>query len=225
MGAKTAKKSQKGLIFTEYKAKEFLQKYAETHKALLLNQKEVKKLLLEKRFSLNFTFPLVLKISSDILIHKTEENAVKIVYNEQDFFKTLTDFDKKIIKYKARGIIVEEFVSGREILLGIKKDKTFGHVIGMGLGGIFTEIVKDISFRACPIESEDFDSMLNDLKFKSLILGIRGKKNNIETLKKLVIEVSKIPLKNPNIEELDINPLILNEKSCKIVDARIIFEK
>jgi len=223
MSVKTAKKSQNDLVFTEYKAKEFLKKYAETPKNLLLDQKEVKKLLISKKFTLNFNFPVVLKISSDFLIHKTDEGAVKTVYNEQDFFKTLVDFEKKITKFKARGVIVEEFVSGQELIVGIKKDNTFGHVIGLGIGGIFTETIKDISFRACPINSDDFDSMLNDLKFKSLVLGTRGKKNDIETLKKLVIEISKIPEKNPKILELDINPLILNEKYCKLVDARIVF--
>ena len=225
MGAKKARKSQEGIVFTEYQAKEFLKKYAEIPKHLLLDPKEVKKMLLEKKFSLDFAFPFVLKISSDFLIHKTEEGAIKIVYNEIEFFRTLIDFDKKIIKYKARGILVEEFVKGQEIIIGIKKDKTFGHVIGLGIGGIFTEAIKDISFRACPLISEDFYSMLDDLKLKEIILGIRGKKNNIESLKETLIEISKIPEKHPEISELDINPLILNEKDCKIVDARIVFEQ
>ncbi len=228
MGEKKAKKgqtSQENIVFTEYKAKDFLKKYAETSKDLLLDAKEIKKLLLEKKFSLNFSFPLVLKISSDFLIHKTEEDAVRIVYNEMDFFKTLGEFDKKLAKLKARGVIVEEFLKGQELIIGIIKDKTFGHVICLGLGGISVETVKDISFRACPLAPEDFDSMLDDLKMKDMVYGIRGKQNNISLLKKIVMDISQIPLKNPKILELDINPLFLNEKSCKIADARIAFER
>jgi hypothetical protein len=227
MGVKKAKKSQgtENIVFTEFKAKDFLKKYAEVPRGIIIEEKEVKKMLLEKKFNLNFSFPVVLKISSDYIIHKTEENAVKIVYTEQDFFKTLNEFEKKITKFKARGILVEEFVKGQELIVGIKKDRTFGHVICLGLGGIFVETVKDISFRACPLNSEDFDSMLNNLKMKNLIIGIRGKKNNVEELKKTVIEISKIPLKYPSILELDANPVIINEEECKIADARIVFEK
>jgi hypothetical protein len=169
--------------------------------------------------------PVVLKISSDFIVHKTEENAVKMVCHEIDFFKTLADFEKRLSKYKARGVIVEEYVKGQELIIGIKKDKTFGHVIGLGLGGIFTETIRDISFRACPICSDEFNSMVSDLKFKNLISGTRGKKNDVEELKKIVIEISKIPDKYPKILELDINPIILNEHYCKLVDARIVFEK
>ena len=225
MGVKKARKSQDSLVFTEHKSKEFLKKYAEIPRNLLLEPKDVKRIILEKKFTFNFAFPFFLKISSDYLLHKTEENAVKMVYNEMDFFKTISEMDKKLVKFKARGILVEEFVKGQEIILGIKKDKTFGHVIGLGIGGVFAEAVKDISFRVCPIGSEDFDSMLNDLKMKEIISGTRGKKNDVEELKRLVIEISKIPDKNPKILELDINPLMINEKGCKIVDARIVFER
>lgn len=218
------KESAVNLILTEFKAKELLKKGFPIVKDVLFDEKSIKNMLSEREVS-GFDFPVVLKISSDLIMHKTESGAIKIVYDSEDFFKTLEDFSKKIAKFKARGIIIEEFVKGQEIIIGLKKDSTFGHVIGFGLGGIFVETVKDISFRACPLKPEDFDSMLNDLKMKDLIIGVRGKKNRIEELKKIVIEVSKLPLKNPKLLELDINPLILNEKDCKIVDARIVIEK
>jgi hypothetical protein len=224
MGVKRAGKSQPNLVFTEFKAKEFLKKYGEVPKGVIISVIDIKKMLLEKKFTLNFAFPVVLKISSDILVHKTEENAVKVVYNEADFFRTLNEMSKKLVKLKARGVLVEEFVKGQEIIIGIKKDKTFGHVIGLGIGGVFTEFVRDISFRVCPLDEKDFYSMLDDLKMKDIIMGIRGKKNNIELLKDMVLELSKIPEKNSNISELDINPVILNEKECKIADARIVFD-
>ncbi len=222
MGSKEVK--LENLVLTEFKAKELLKKGFSVVKDVLFDEKQVKKILSDKNFS-GFNFPVVLKISSDFIVHKTEVGAIKIAYTQEDFFKTLEEFSKKITKFKARGILVEEFVKGQEIIIGLKKDKTFGHVIGLGLGGIFVETIKDISFRACPLESVDFDSMLNDLKMKDLILGIRGKKNNVAELKKTVLEISKLALKNSKLLELDINPLILNEKDCKIVDARIVMEK
>ena len=101
---------------------------------------------------------------------------------------------------------------------------TFSHILLFGLGGIYVEILKDISMRACPITIRDAESMINDLKAKDILYGARGNKMNINLLKKLLVKASKIPIKYPNLQELDINPLIMNEKEAIVVDARMVLE-
>ncbi len=120
---------------------------------------------------------------------------------------------------------MQEFFKGREIIIGLKKDETFEHVIMVGIGGIYTEILKDVSFRVCPINLDDADEMLNELKLKKLLEGVRGEKRiNFKLLNSLLVKVSKLPEKYGDIKEMDINPLIVNSKDAKIVDARIVLE-
>ena len=107
------------------------------------------------------------------------------------------------------------------MIIGLKKDQTFGHVVMLGLGGIYVEALKDVTFRVCPINREEAINMINDLKAKDLILSKR-KKLNVNELYNILTKVSQIPLKNKDIKELDINPLILSSEA-KVVDARIIF--
>jgi acetate---CoA ligase (ADP-forming) subunit beta len=209
-------------IFTEYKAKKFLEKFLPVSKSFILESKEIKQILQEKKIDSRFDFPLVLKLSSENLLHKSDIGGVKIAHKE-NFLNLLNDMYRKAEKYKA-DILVDEFISGQEIIIGLKKDETFGHVIGLGLGGIFVEVFKDISFRKCPIESQDFESMLDDLKAKNFFFA-RGRKINLDALKQMTIKVSRLPEKYKSIFELDLNPVIVNEKEAKIVDARIVFEK
>ena len=170
-----------------------------------------------------FSFPLVLKLISKDVIHKTEVGGVRIVKNKEDFKK---DFSKilqvaKKNKIKLDHILIQEFVEGLELIVGLKKDQTFGHVVMLGLGGIYVEALRDVTFRVCPINQEEATKMIYDLKAKDLILSKR-KKFNVNVLCKALVKVSKIPLKNKDIKELDINPLILSSEA-KVVDARVIF--
>ena len=160
-------------------------------------------------------------------LHKTEIKGVKIVRKKQELQKEFTNLIKisKRKKLKLQGILVQEYHEGIQLILGIKKDPVFNHVLLFGLGGIYTEILKDISIRACPITLKDAESMINDLRSKEIIYGARGQKSNVTLLKKLLVKTSKIPLKHKNILELDINPLILNEKSAYVVDARMVMQK
>ena len=170
---------------------------------------------------------MVLKIISQKALHKTELKAIRVVKQEEDLEKEFNELLKlnKKKRLNMDGILVQEFVEGKEIIVGLKKDMTFGHVIMLGLGGIFVELLKDVTFRACPITKEDSQSMINDLKGNKILFGFRGEKGvNIELLKELLVKTSKIPLKNQKIAELDINPLIINDKKALVVDARIVLK-
>lgn len=166
----------------------------------------------------NVGYPLVLKVVSKKIIHKTEVNGVKIVRNDAELESAFKELSK--IK-SAEGFIVQEFVEGQELILGIKNDATFGPVIMLGMGGIFVEAIKDVTFRVCPITAEDATSMVDDLKFKKILYGLRGKKPvDMKALTDALVKLSKLPLKK-KIQELDINPLIVNDKAAKAVDVRI----
>ena len=208
---------QKQVIYNDYKAEKFLSKYLPVAK----NQ------LVKKGEDITMRPPLVLKIISDQALHKSDINGVRIIKREEDLQDEFNDL-LKIAKrrlLKLDGILVQEFHEGEQLIIGIKKDPTFGHIILFGVGGIFTEVFEDTSIRKCPINKHDATEMINELRARKIFYGFRGRKLNLDLLKKTLIKVSQIPIKHKKIEELDINPFILNEKTGKVVDARIIFEK
>lgn len=190
-----------------------------------------------KKQAEKFSYPVVLKLISEKALHKTEIGAVKIIHDAAELEKAFSELEKidKENKLKA-DFLMQEFIEGNEIILGLKHDETFGHVIMLGVGGIFVELLKDVSFRACPITEEDADSMIQDLKVHELLLGYRGKKTNIKLLKEILVNLSKLPEKlekskngskngsKNRIKELDINPLIINGKIAKAVDVRVVLE-
>ncbi|MCK4669883.1 MAG: acetate--CoA ligase family protein [Nanoarchaeota archaeon] len=208
-------------ILTEARAEHFLSKFrlpiAES--TLVKNQDQA------QESAKKLGYPVVLKLISKEVLHKTEVQGVRTADDESSLLREFADLQKlaKKLKIKPEGILVQEHISGREVIIGLKKDPVFGHVIMFGLGGIFVEVLKDVTFRVCPIESNDIDAMINDLEAKQILYGVRGEKPiNFKVLKKTLYIVSHIPKKYPNLEELDINPMILNNKTGKIADARIV---
>lgn len=207
-------------ILAEYEAEKFLKKYAPVARSMLVkNEKDFEKACA------SIGFPSVLKIISSRALHKTEINGVRKCMNEEDGRRNFRDLLKICArkKLKHEGILFQEFVSGTEMIIGMKKDSTFGHVIMLGTGGIAVELLKDVSFRVCPITDKDAQMMIDDLKLSKLLYGYRGRKSNIRILKSVLVKISKIP-PSSMINELDINPFILNEKEGKIADARIVME-
>jgi acetyltransferase len=171
--------------------------------------------------------PLVMKILSPDAIHKTEFGGVNIVHRSEETESAFNELisNAKKHKLKLKGILVQKFIEGQQLIIGLKKDPVFGPVILFGLGGVFTELLSDVSIRKCPINKEEADTMIKELKSKKLFEGFRNIKLNLDKLKEDLVEISKLPQKNKNISELDINPYILNEKTAFAVDARIVLEK
>ncbi|MFC1728311.1 acetate--CoA ligase family protein [Nanoarchaeota archaeon] len=203
---------------TQVESDKLIRSYAPLARSLLTNN--VSEAL---RFSDNF--PLVLKIISPDAIHKTDICGVTIVNSKEGLEKSYSELVENSKKrgLKLNGILVQEFVKGQELIIGLKNDQTFGHVILLGIGGVLVEVLDDVSFRVCPITEDDAESMINDLKAKDVLLKPRDhKKINLGLLKKTLVSVSKIPSKHKNIEELDINPFVLNDKEGKVADARIV---
>lgn len=204
-------------VYTNYEAEKFLSK----------NKIPVSESQLVKRLSeIKIKPPLVLKIISQDALHKTEINGVRIVKDIHQLEKSYNDLMRisKSKNLRLEGIMVQKFVEGEQLIIGIKKDPVFNHVILFGLGGIFTEVLNDTSIRKCPIKKSDVKDMISELKSSRIFKEFRGKKLNTKFLEETLVNVSKIPSKNKKILELDINPFILNEKSGLVVDSRIIFD-
>jgi len=200
-------------ILAEKEAEEFLEKEGFP----IVKRRLVKSLDQIKSCSNEIGYPIVLK--NPDLLHKTEKNGVimnVMECNLEEAYNNLLSSNPKLI-------LVQKQIEGIEIVVGLKKDPTFGHVVALGIGGIFTEAIKDVSFRVCPIKKEDVLEMIKELRTHEIFEGFRGKKINVESIISIVLKVCELSKKYPSIKELDINPLIVKEEAT-IVDARVIFE-
>ncbi|MCK5084374.1 MAG: acetate--CoA ligase family protein [Candidatus Pacebacteria bacterium] len=167
-------------------------------------------------------YPVALKISSSKISHKTEVGGVKININDDLEVKEYFDEARKKLGAKLDGIVIQPMVKGAEIILGVKKDENFGHLIMFGLGGIFTEIAKDVSFRFAPIDRKEALKMIREIKSFKILDGYRNlPKANLDSIADALVGLSNLISEHKEIKELDINPLIVTEKGCFAVDVRI----
>jgi acyl-CoA synthetase (NDP forming) len=169
-------------------------------------------------------FPCVLKVSGSI-IHKTNVNGIRLnVKSEEEALRAFNELMK--IKGCEKVLIQKMITEGYEIIVGGKKDPQFNRVVALGAGGIFTEFMKDVSFRVSPLNREDADQMLKEVRFSDLILkGFRGQgPADANSIIDTILSVSKIMENNPNIKELDINPLFATPTKAIAADIRIILE-
>jgi acetyl-CoA synthetase (ADP-forming) len=172
-------------------------------------------------------YPLVMKIVSPDVMHKSDVGGV--ILNIQDSKEAVEGF-KKIEGVRDRigcrldGVLMEKMAPpGTETIIGGKRDNQFGAILVFGLGGIFVEVFKDVSFRVAPIDVEDALEMISELKAFPLLKGIRGKEPaDIGALAGALLKVSKMMLEVSEIKELDLNPTIAYSNGCRVVDARVI---
>src|SRR5690606_32147746 len=111
--------------------------------------------------------------------------------------------------------------SGIEAIIGVARDPGFGPVIMFGLGGVFVEVLRDVSFRILPITEKDATEMIEDIRSSDILKGYRGKAVDLDSLKQLLLKISRLVVENPEISELDLNPLILYPDGYVTVDARM----
>lgn len=172
-------------------------------------------------------YPVVLKIFSKDVIHKSDMGFIKTKIDDPEELKSAyEDMKKKITKRKVKdyNIILQKMEEGLEIIIGLKRDPQFGPVVIFGLGGIFVEVLKDTSLRILPIDKNEALEMIKEIKSYPILEGIRGQKPvDIDHLANLIVKVSDLS-KNKKIQEIDFNPVIADERSSKIVDARILIE-
>ena len=177
------------------------------------------------------SYPLVMKIVSPDIIHKSDAGGVKVGIKTDDelrnSFRTITE---NALKYKSdakiKGALVQEMVkSAKETILGASQDPTFGPVIMFGLGGIYVEVLKDVVFRIVPIDEQEAMNMVESIKTIKLLKGVRGEKSSdLKAIADSLQRLSQLVIDFPEIKEFDINPLLVLEegKGARVVDARII---
>jgi len=166
-------------------------------------------------------FPVAIKLISLKHSHKTDVGGVVLkVETQTDALKAFLKL-KKISSFQ--GVLVQKMISGTEIIIGGKLDENFGPTILFGLGGIFVETFKDYSLRICPITKRDAKEMINSIKGIEILKGSRGQKGaNLSLIEKELLKVNRLLMKEKNIKELDLNPLIATQNSVLAVDARIV---
>lgn len=176
-----------------------------------------------------FGYPIVLKIVSPQILHKSDAGGVIVgVKDEQGIREGFNSIIKNAKSYKANaditGILVQKMApNGTEIIIGSITDPTFGPTLMFGLGGIFVEILKDVSFRVAPITKQDAVEMIEEIKAVKILDGARGMPPcHKPTLAEILYKTSKMLMECPEIKELDMNPILAYPDGASIVDARII---
>jgi len=170
-------------------------------------------------------YPVVAKVVSPKIIHKSEKKGVEVgIKDDKGLRKVFNRF------YKMEGfsgILVEQMFRGLELIIGAKNDYQFGPVILFGLGGIWTEIYRDIILKMAPLRPKDIDNMTKCLKARPILEGYRGApKVNLEELNRLLNIFSDFVMEIENdFESIDLNPVICSTEKCIIADARIILKK
>lgn len=180
------------------------------------------------KLSAQLEFPIVMKILSADIQHKTEAGCVFPGVREPEVADT---FDKIMAHAHAyapgaaiEGVLMQELAGkGLEVIIGMKKDPQFGPVIMAGGGGIYVEVYKDVALRLLPVDRQEIKRMLKETKLHQIISGARGTVYDEEALVSCLMSVAKLAMEQPSIEEIDINPLFLYEKGkgAKGVDALI----
>ena len=176
-------------------------------------------------------FPLVMKVVSPKILHKTDVGGVKVnITKVSDVKKTFTDMQKRLDKKDSgfKGVLLEKMVpKGVELIVGVQNDPQFGPVIMVGMGGIMTEIMKDVAFRMLPITTKDAQSMLDELRGAALLRGFRGS-DPVDTkmVSKMLVKIGKMAMDNADyINSIDFNPVVVYPKSYYVVDAKIILNQ
>ena len=176
-------------------------------------------------------FPVVLKIVSPDVIHKSDSGGVKLGLGNaaqvgKAYSEILSAIKKHQPKAKIEGISVQKMARpGIEVIIGMTKDAQFGPVLMFGLGGILVEVLKDVSFRIVPLNKRDAREMIKEIKGYPLLEGYRGQEPaDIPFLETLILKVSDFIDKNPEIKELDLNPVFAYKNGAVAVDARVILE-
>ena len=174
-------------------------------------------------------YPVVLKVVSPDIVHKSDVGGVILnISNDEElkeaYERLMNNVRRNAPNARILGVLVEEQLpEGTEVIVGVTKDPQFGHVIMFGLGGIFVEILNDVTFRVLPIDKEDALEMLHEIKGYPILEGYRGaKRADINAIVDIMLKVSKLVMENPSIKEMDLNPIRVYEKGAKVLDVRIL---
>ena len=174
-------------------------------------------------------YPVVLKVVSPDIAHKSDAGGVKLNLKSQDevgaaYDAILESCLKHVPGAKITGVAVQHMApQGTEVIVGMTTDAQFGPVMMFGLGGIMVEVLKDVSFRLVPLEEKDATQMIDEIKGRPILAGVRGQPAaDIGALKTAILKVAKFVEQHPEVKELDLNPVFAYPDGAIAVDARIV---
>ena len=202
----------------ENEVKDFLNYYGiQTTKYRVVNN-------IEDLAKIDLKFPVALKICSKKILHKTDVGGVKLnIHNLEELKKNFKIFRKK---FPNENLLVDQMEEkGVEIIIGLTQDPTFGLSIMFGIGGIYTELYEDVSFRVIPIDRYDAEEMIQEIKGKKLLEGFRNINANKELVVDLLLKVSKIGDELIDyIDQMDLNPVFVYKDKICVIDAKLILK-
>lgn len=176
-------------------------------------------------------FPVVLKITSPDIVHKSDSGGVKLgianaTQASRAYSEIMLSIKQKYPSAIIHGLTVQKMAPpGIQVIVGMNKDPQFGPVLMFGLGGILVELLKDVSFRIVPVTKRDAAEMIREIKGYPLLEGYRGQEPaNIDALQDIIVRVSQFVERTPEIKELDLNPIFAYRDKAVSVDARIVLE-
>lgn len=166
-------------------------------------------------------FPVVVKVCSPDILHKTDVGGVVLDIQKEAFEQ---EFSKMRKRFPKDPILVESMQDRRvEVIIGLIDDPTFGLTIMFGLGGIYTEVYKDVTFRVVPIKKQDAEEMLSEIKAAPILEGFRKIKVDRDALLNLLMKVSALGVKYMDkLDQMDLNPVFVKEKGVVVVDAKML---
>ena len=176
-------------------------------------------------------FPVVLKISSPDITHKSDIGGVQLQLHDAEAVRRAYQTIMHNVAEKAPGAAIEGVTvqpmaqPGVEVIIGMSKDATFGPVLMFGLGGVLVEVLKDVAFRIVPLSQRDAEDMIHDIKGFPLLQGYRGAAAaDLNALTSILLTLSELAHQNPEIKEIDLNPVYAYDDGALAVDARVILE-
>ncbi|MEK6919552.1 MAG: acetate--CoA ligase family protein, partial [Thermoproteota archaeon] len=177
-------------------------------------------------------FPVAMKVVSPDVVHKFDVGGVKLdLTSERDvlesFNEIMRNVKSQLPKARLEGVVVQEHVrGGRETIVGMRRDPKFGPLLMFGLGGIYVEAYRDVSFRLAPVRELGAHNMISQIRGSKILEGFRGQPpSDAKALAGCIARTSQLALELEDVQELDVNPLVAFEKGCRAVDARIIIGK
>jgi len=171
-------------------------------------------------------FPAAMKVISPEISHKSDVGGVILHIDSLKKAEEAYDRVMRLNQENRTGVLLQEMISsGKEIILGAKRDPSFGPVVLFGLGGIYVEVLKEISLRVAPINRSEAAEMISELKGASILKGVRGERpSDIEAIVEMLLKLSQLMVDYPEIEGIDINPVMVLENGTVAVDARILLK-
>ncbi len=220
-------KTEKRTVLTEFESKKLLERAGIPVVETRLVRTKRETISVSKEMG----FPVVLKITSPDIVHKSDSGGVKLgianaTQASRAYSEIMLSIKQRYPSAIIHGLTVQKMAPpGIQVIVGMSKDLQFGPVLMFGLGGILVELLKDVSFRIVPVTKRDAAEMIREIKGYPLLEGYRGQEPaNIDALQDIIVRVSQFAERTPEIKELDLNPIFAYRDKAVSVDARIVLE-